>query len=119
MTDAAALSKLEVEAVAKAINDARYGHDYPAAFRKEWQNESPSAREYAYRLALAALDAAAQVQNAAEVRAAAHDALLAVLKQYVHDSRLQTFADRERFRDAASAAIRFAIRLADGDGGST
>lgn len=38
----------------------------------------------------------------------AHAAMVEALETYAHDGRLQTFEDRQRFREAAQAALRLA-----------
>jgi hypothetical protein len=51
------MSEKQVERVARAIHDARYGNDYPLTLVNTWEQEGVSGQQYCLRLARAAIEA--------------------------------------------------------------
>jgi hypothetical protein len=51
------MSEEQVERVARAIHDARYGNDYPLTLVNTWEQEGVSGQQYCLRLARAAIEA--------------------------------------------------------------
>jgi hypothetical protein len=51
------VSEEQVERVARAIHDARYGNDYPLTLVNTWEQEGVSGQQYCLRLARAAIEA--------------------------------------------------------------